>query len=81
MSGFFDEVWTVWDGSVDQEWTVTGPAEFDAVVAEVDAEWRRSAPVVQLFTLRHAHGPEVAECECAQFVQDHRPVRVWGDES
>lgn len=74
----FDEVWTVVDGAVDQEWVVRSPREFDEVAASIEA-WADDADVpVGLFALRHWHEPEVGECECAQFASSHLALREWG---
>ena len=83
--GFYDELWTVVDGAVDQEWVVTTPAEFDAVVASVDGWWTPDdGPMVRLFSVSHGHDPltaedvdQGAECVCAQMEQSHLPIREW----
>ena len=82
--GFYDELWTVVDGAVDQEWEVTTPVEYDAVVASVDEWWTPEGPSVGLFSIRHGHDPLTAEdvdqgceCHCAQLEQSHLPIREW----
>ena len=82
--GFYDELWTVVDGAVDQEWVVTTPAEYDAVVASVDGWWTPGGPMVRLFSVSHGHDPltmdevdEGAECVCAQMEQSHLPIHEW----
>ena len=82
--GFYDELWTVVQGAVDQEWMVTTPDQYDAVVASVDEWWTPDGPVVRLFSVSHGHDPltsdevdDGAECVCAQLEQSHLPIRSW----
>ena len=81
--GFYDELWTVVQGAVDQEWEVTTPAEYDAVVASVDGWWTPGGPMVRLFSVSHGHDPlmgdddGMGECVCAQLEQSHLPIREW----
>ena len=88
--GFYDELWTVVEGAVDQEWVVTTPAEYDAVVASVTFECGYfpergvAGSSVQLFRVSHGHDPltaedvdQGAECVCAQYEQSHLPIREW----
>ena len=87
---YFTEVWTVVNGAMDEEWTVEGPDQFDAIVATIDQWWTQDrwlsgmlyseVPTVELFALNHGHSPECGECECVQFLQDHRPLVVWNAE-
>ena len=82
--GFYDELWTVVQGAVDEEWMVTTPDQYDAVVASVDEWWTPDGPVVRLFSVSHGHDPltsdevdDGAECVCAQLEQSHLPIRSW----
>ena len=82
--GFYDELWTVVEGAVDEEWEVTTLAEYDAVVASVDEWWTPGDPMVRLFSVSHGHDPltmdevdDGAECHCAQLEQSHLPIREW----
>jgi len=83
--GFYDELWTVVDGAIDQDWEITTSSEFDAVVASVDEWWTPDdGPMVRLFSVSHGHDPltaddvdQGAECHCAQLEQSHLPIREW----
>ena len=83
--GFYDELWTVVDGAIGQEWEITTSSEYDAVVASVDEWWTPDdGPMVRLFSVSHGHDPltaedvdQGAECVCAQLEQSHLPIREW----
>ena len=82
--GFYDELWTVVDGAIDQEWEITTSSEYDAVVASVDGWWTPDGPMVRLFSISHGHDPltaedvdQGAECVCAQYEQSHLPIHEW----
>ena len=82
--GFYDELWTVVDGAIGQEWEITTSSEYDAVVASVDEWWTPDGPMVRLFSISHGHDPltaedvdQGAECVCAQLEQSHLPIREW----
>jgi hypothetical protein len=82
--GFYDELWTVIDGAIGQDWEITTSSEYDAVVASVDGWWTPDGPSVGLFRVSHGHDPltaedvdQGAECVCAQYEQSHLPIREW----
>jgi hypothetical protein len=74
----YTEVTVVIDGALDQSETfVPDSAARDRFVRE-QMEWATAHPGshVQVFVLWHPHREE-DECECMQYVQDHRPDYEW----
>jgi len=70
--GFYDELWTVVDGVVDEEWEVTCPVQLETIVDSIDRWWTPIVvddsgvasgchELVQLFSVSHGHDPLTAE--------------------
>lgn len=69
----YTDVTVIWDGAVSDEMTFTDDLAQDMLrfIAIVKSEARQVSEPVEIYTLHHDH--EISECECVQFVTDHRP--------
>lgn len=75
----FWEVTVVWEGAVDTQETFLDSNEdlVDVMIEAVQADAVDTQDLVEVFTLYHDHELTL-ECECVQFVTDHRPS--WTNE-
>lgn len=70
----YADVSVIWNGALDEETTVYEDEEVDAIIAEAQAEAERDgSSLVQVFVLWHEHDNDGQECECVQYLTDHRP--------
>lgn len=78
----YTEVTVVVDGALDKEETFRNPTGAQAYIEAIIAESKLDKVPTQIFKLDHDHA-EGEECECAQYVTDHKPIydSEWGDAS
>lgn len=65
------QVWTTCEGALDQDIEVTTADEADERAGALSLQYRDAGLEYQVFVLAHYCGTE--ECECAQWLLDHRP--------
>lgn len=73
----YTEVTVLYEGTLDYEETIH-PTDATCRVRYLAAKSQHLPGEVEIYTLTHDHD-EGVECECAQYVQDHRPVFSKGE--
>lgn len=73
----YADVSVVWEGALDQEVIKHTDKQVDAFVNKLAKQV--GTDHVQVYVVWHDH-PESMECECVQYLTDHRPYMEWNAE-
>lgn len=79
----FATVSVIVSGALDSEATVLErdwDAYLNAMLSGIDAAFASDGQPTEVYILWHEHDMGV-ECECMQYVTDHHPDYVWGEQS
>jgi hypothetical protein len=71
----YAEVTVLVDGAVDEEATFSDEAMLNDFLASVERGAQADGIRAEVFVLFHDHSP--GDCECAQYVTDHKPYAVY----
>jgi hypothetical protein len=71
----YAEVTVIVDGALDQEITFTDETLMRDFIDKIREDAESDGYPTEVFVLYHEHEP--GDCECVQYVTDHRPAYAW----
>jgi hypothetical protein len=76
----YAEVTVIVDGAFEESETFHDEALLSHYIAAIQDEAEGHGYPTEVYVLWHEHDDEGEECECVQYVTDHRPYASWNIE-
>ena len=73
----YADVSVVVDGALEESASFYDYAVLDAFIQTIREEAEGDGYRTEVYVLLHDHSPDVEECACSQYVQDHNPEYVF----